>query len=497
MKEIYFDQAFPFLRYARILSIYKDSDYNESMAYDNRLFLCIEGRGAICIEDKDYEMKKGTLIMWRAGKKYSYKTCPDEPMHLIGFNFDFTHESADKKLPIPPIAPTLFKKDDMTEQILFSDADILNHTVYIKNMYETKPKFFEMKEEFELNKKYSRAVCSAMLLEQIFNMKKAVALDIKIWYNNLIYYKNMLTKKLNHAKSEVKKLIKSMTGYGHVEGVFEGKKIVAEIRSVNHRYADYNIKVPRYYGFLEDMVRKYISKYIARGKVDVFVSVESYEDSDKQIILNGALAKSYIDALSKIRDDFGLKDDISVSTVARFNDIFLSERKEEDEQYIWQIVLKALEGAVEKFVQMRTREGERMLSDIKEKEECMLRLVGEVETHSPERVNEYQKRLYAKLNEVLEGKDIDEARILTEAAIYADKVAVDEETVRLRSHFTELDRILASNEPAGRKLDFLIQEINREINTIGSKANDIQTAKIVVELKAELEKMREQVQNIE
>ena len=282
-----------------------------------------------------------------------------------------------------------------------------------------------------------------------------------------------------------------------MEGIFGTKKVLAEIRSVNHRFADYNIKVPRHYGFLEDKVRGYVSKYISRGKVDVYISIESYGDSDKQVTLNSALAESYLEALKKLRDEFSLKDDISVSSVSRFSDIFLSERKEEDAEEVWQTVLLALAPAVEQFVRMRAREGERMLVDLQNRAAAMLSMVGDVEARSPERVAEYRQRLYDKLQEVLSTSGIDEARILTEAAIYADKVAVDEETVRLRSHFTELDRILASGEPAGRKLDFLIQEINREINTIGSKANDIQTAKIVVDLKAELEKMREQVQNIE
>lgn len=288
-----------------------------------------------------------------------------------------------------------------------------------------------------------------------------------------------------------------MTGYGRTEGIFGTKKVLAEIRSVNHRFADYNIKVPRHYGFLEDKVRAYVSGYISRGKVDVYISVESYGDSDKQVTLNSALAESYLDALRRLRDEFSLQDDISVSTVARFSDIFLSERKEEDAEEIWQTVLLALAPAVEQFVQMRAREGERMLADLKSRADAMLAMVGEVERRSPERVTEYRQRLYDKLMEVLGTSGIDEARILTEAALYADKVAVDEETVRLRSHFTEMERILSSGEPAGRKLDFLIQEINREINTIGSKANDIETAKLVVDLKAELEKMREQVQNIE
>ena len=282
-----------------------------------------------------------------------------------------------------------------------------------------------------------------------------------------------------------------------MEGIFGTKKVLAEIRSVNHRFADYNIKVPRHYGFLEDKVRGYVSKYISRGKVDVYISIESYGDSDKQVTLNSALAESYLEALKKLRDEFSLKDDISVSSVSRFGDIFLSERKEEDAEEVWQTVLLALAPAVEQFVRMREREGERMLADLQNRAAAMLAMVGDVEVRSPERVAEYRQRLSDKLQEVLSTSGIDEARILTEAAIYADKVAVDEETVRLRSHFTELDRILTSGEPAGRKLDFLIQEINREINTIGSKANDIQTAKIVVDLKAELEKMREQVQNIE
>ena len=288
-----------------------------------------------------------------------------------------------------------------------------------------------------------------------------------------------------------------MTGYGHVEGIYEDKRIVTEVRSVNHRYADYNIKVPRCYGFLEEEARKFVSEYISRGKVDVYISVESYGDTDKQIILNEALASSYIDALRTIRDTFDVRDDISVSSVARFNEIFISERKEEDAEHIWELVKQPLSEAIAQFISMREREGERMLADIKSRSEYMLSLVEEVEKRSPERVKEYRERLYAKLEEVLSSSNIDETRIITEAAIYADKVAVDEETVRLRSHFTELDTILASGEPAGRKLDFLIQEINREINTIGSKANDVATAKIVVDLKAELEKMREQVQNIE
>lgn len=292
-------------------------------------------------------------------------------------------------------------------------------------------------------------------------------------------------------------MIKSMTGYGRSEGIFGNKKVLVEIRSVNHRYADYNIKVPRCYGFLEERVRDYISQFISRGKVDVYLAMESYGDSDKDVLLNASLAKSYIDALTELRDTFQLRDDISVSTVARYGDIFLTERKQEDAEQIWQAARMALEPAVEQFVLMRRREGERLLSDLTSRSATMLELIHEVEERSPACVEEYRSRLHAKLVEVLESTEIDETRILTEAAIYADKIAVDEETVRLRSHFAEMQNILSAQEPAGRKLDFLIQEMNREINTIGSKANDLAIAKTVVNLKAELEKMREQVQNIE
>ena len=233
-------------------------------------------------------------------------------------------------------------------------------------------------------------------------------------------------------------MLKSMTGYGRREAVTEGKKILVEIKSVNHRYSDYNIKVQRHLGFLEDKIRKYVSSSITRGKVDIYLNVENYETADKQITLNKEIAKNYIDVLYQLRDEFGLKDDITVSNVASNPDIFSTERVEEDEEALWNTV-----------------------------------------------------------KTVLDGKEIDEARILTEVAIYADKVAVNEETVRLGSHFEEFDTIINSGSPAGRKLDFLIQEINREVNTIGSKASDIEIAKTVVTLKGEIEKLREQIQNIE
>lgn len=292
-------------------------------------------------------------------------------------------------------------------------------------------------------------------------------------------------------------MLKSMTGYGRQETVTGGKKILVEIKSVNHRYSDYNIKTPRYLGFLEDKIRQYASENITRGKVDIYVAVESYEDSDKDIILNEELAKSYIEALRALRDKFGLTDDISVSSVASYGEIFKTERREEDQEEMWQRVKSVMSEALEAFVAMREREGERIEKDLRTRIALMSELAKKVDELSPQTVSQYSDKLYAKIKELLEDREVDETRVLTEVAIFADKVAVNEETVRLGSHFEEFYEILDSGEPAGRKLDFLIQEINREVNTIGSKANDIEIAKIVVTLKGEIEKLREQIQNIE
>ncbi len=291
-------------------------------------------------------------------------------------------------------------------------------------------------------------------------------------------------------------VLKSMTGYGRCEKIEDGRKILAEIRSVNHRYSDYSVKVPRYYGFLEDRARKYVANTIARGKVDVFISIESYGD-DVEISLNDDFAKKYIDALYRLKEEFGLKDDISVTSVARNPEIFNIEKKEADEDEIWALVEPVLKEAVDSFVLMREREGERIRKDLEARIEYMKLLTAKIEERSPKTVADYRERLYAKIRDVLEDKEVDEARVLTEVAIFADKVAVDEELVRLKSHFEEFYNIINCGDPAGRKLDFLIQEINREINTTGSKANDIEVAKTVVDLKAETEKLREQIQNIE
>lgn len=292
-------------------------------------------------------------------------------------------------------------------------------------------------------------------------------------------------------------MLKSMTGYGRCETMLEGKKIMVEIKSVNHRYADYNIRVPRHLGFLEEKVREYASHKITRGKIDIYVSVENYDEADRDIILNEELTKTYIEALENLRDKFGLRDDITVMSVARFGDIFKTERKEEDADKMWSLVSSVMDTALNDFTAMRVREGERIERDLRDRISYMEELAKKVDERSPQTVAEYRDKLYSKIKELLDDRDVDEGRILTEVAIFADKVAVNEETVRLSSHFEEFYQILDANLPAGRKLDFLIQEINRETNTIGSKASDVEIAKIVVTLKGEIEKLREQIQNIE
>ena len=292
-------------------------------------------------------------------------------------------------------------------------------------------------------------------------------------------------------------MLKSMTGYGRKEEITDGKKILCEIKSVNHRYTDYNIKVPRHYGFLEERIRNLVSGYIKRGKVDIYVSIENFSDADKEITVNLELAKSYYNALKTLSENFDLRDDITATGLSKYPDIFVAEQKEEDEDSIFETLKKVLVPTLESFVSMREREGERIEKDLKERVLYMQTLAEKIEKRSPETVREYQDRLYEKIKEVLGDRDVDEARLLTEVAVFADKVAVNEELVRLKSHFEEFFKIIATPEPAGRKLDFLIQEINREINTTGSKAVDLDIAKTVVELKAETEKLREQIQNIE
>ena len=300
-------------------------------------------------------------------------------------------------------------------------------------------------------------------------------------------------------------MVKSMTGYGRGEAVVHGRSITVELRSVNNRYLDCTIKLPRIYVFAEDAIKSKVQAHISRGKVDVFVTIGPSENGDVSISVNKPAADGYY-ALCALRDSYGLKDDISVSLLSRFQDVFLVEKSQEDLEAVSTDICSVLELALQDFDAMRAREGEKLFQDVTGRARTIEALTTRVEERAPGIVADYRARLSAKMAEVLQNTQLDESRILTEAAIYADKVAVDEETVRLRSHLhqldgmlkeTQLDHMLAQEGPVGRKLDFLIQEFNREANTIGSKCNDIETAGYVVDIKAEIEKIREQIQNIE
>ena len=291
--------------------------------------------------------------------------------------------------------------------------------------------------------------------------------------------------------------MKSMTGYGRAKEELNGRTITVELRAVNHRYLDCTVKAPRQYGFLDDAVKKAAASRIARGKVEIFVSVETQEGGDIAVTVNHTLAKRYLDALHDLSETYGLRDDVTVAVLAKMPDVLGSERIEQDADELTHDVLAVFSAACDGFDEMRLREGEKLADDVRSRCAAIERMVGEVETRSPERVREYREKLLARMQEVLADTSIDETRILTEAAIYADKTAVDEETVRLRSHLSQLRHMLEQGGAIGRKLDFLIQEFNREANTIGSKCSDIETAGYVVDIKAEIEKIREQIQNIE
>ena len=292
-------------------------------------------------------------------------------------------------------------------------------------------------------------------------------------------------------------MLKSMTGFGHFEHSVDMKDITVEIKSVNNRYTDFNIKVPKYYGFLEEKVRNFINGYISRGKIDIYISISDRVEDDKLVCLNSSLAKSYIDAVKSLKTTFDLEGDISVSTITRFTDIFDVERKKVDEGALWETVKTALEKAITGFTQMREREGERLYNDISTRANLILGIILDIEKMAPQLVIDYKQKLSDKISEMLGNTNIDEGRLLTEVAIFADKTAIDEEIVRLKSHFEEMKLLLNGNGAVGRKLDFLIQEINRETNTIGSKVSDISISKNVIEIKSEIEKLREQIQNIE
>lgn len=292
-------------------------------------------------------------------------------------------------------------------------------------------------------------------------------------------------------------MIRSMTGYGRGEGVLHDRAITVELRAVNNRYLDCSVKIPRLYVFAEEAIKAQVQKRVGRGKVDVFVSIDSSAADKVEVTLNRPVADGYYAALTQMRDTYSLRDDISVSLLSRFPDVFLVEKEQGDADVIAQDILQVLEQALTDFNAMREREGQKLAEDVRAKAAGIAALVGKVEERSPETVSEYREKLRQRMEEVLENTQIDESRILTEAAIFADKVAVDEETVRLRSHLSQLEDMLEKGGAIGRKLDFLIQEFNREANTIGSKCTDVRLARVVVEIKAELEKIREQTQNIE
>ena len=294
-------------------------------------------------------------------------------------------------------------------------------------------------------------------------------------------------------------MIRSMTGYGRAQMTVDTMNITVELRSVNHRYFEFNSRVPRNYGFLDEKLKSFVGSLVSRGKVECYVSVENLEDGEVEILVNHSLAGSYIKALNELadRNDLALRDDLVISTLARNNDIFAVHKQEADEEKIWNAVKTVTEEAVAKFVSMREAEGEKLKADVLYRADEILKKVEVIEERSPETVKEYNDKLLARIKEFLSDVQVDEQRILTECAIFADKVAVSEETVRLRSHIDQLRLFMDSNEAIGRKIDFLVQEMNREANTIGSKAQDVTIARNVIDIKAEIEKIREQIQNIE
>ena len=292
-------------------------------------------------------------------------------------------------------------------------------------------------------------------------------------------------------------MIRSMTGYGRYQDTVDGMDITVEIKSVNHRYYEYSSRLPRAYGFLDDKLKAYLQGSISRGKVDVYVFIDTADAPGSRVTVNHSLVQGYLKALGEIAETYGLRNDVSVMSLARYPDLLTVHREAEDEEAVWAAVRTVADVALNRFLQMREKEGEKLQEDILSRAAAILEAVGQVEERSPQTVREHMDKVQARMRELLGTATVDEQRLLTEAALFADKIAVAEETVRLRSHISQLEHMLAGNEAVGRKLDFLVQEINREANTIGSKAQDVQLARVVVDIKAEIEKIREQIQNIE
>ena len=292
-------------------------------------------------------------------------------------------------------------------------------------------------------------------------------------------------------------MVKSMTGYGRHESVLHGRTLVIELKSVNNRYLDCNVRLPRVYICAEAGVQRRVKAAISRGKVDVYVNIENNTEEAVSVTLNQPVAAGYMEALRTMADTFGLESNVSIDLLAKFPDVFKVDKVPEDLEELTADIHAVTEEALRDFDAMRSREGEKLEADLLGRLVTLENFTHQVEQRSPQTVADYRARLTAKLQEVLADRQLDESRVLTEAAIFADKVAVDEETVRLHSHIAQFREMLAGGSPIGRKLDFLIQEMNRETNTIGSKCNNLEISTIVVNMKAEIEKIREQVQNIE
>lgn len=288
-----------------------------------------------------------------------------------------------------------------------------------------------------------------------------------------------------------------MTGYGREQLVIEQRDITVEIKSVNHRYYEFSARVPRAYGYLEEKLKSFVKGSIARGKVEVSITINNLNGKEVNINIDKLMAAGYVSALREANNELGLTDDITLSTIIRFSDIFNVQKVAEDEEKIWNDVKCTAESALAKFVEMREREGCQLKNDLLIKVSNIENTLEIVEESAPITAELYREKLYAKLQEVLSDSNIDEQRVITEAAIFAEKIAIDEEIVRLKSHISQFRELLETDDPVGRKLDFLVQEINREINTIGSKAQDVKITKCVVDMKSEVEKIREQIQNIE
>ena len=292
-------------------------------------------------------------------------------------------------------------------------------------------------------------------------------------------------------------MLKSMTGYGRGEDTLNGRSLVVEVRSVNNRYLDCNVRLPRVYACAEDGIQKRVKQTISRGKVDVFVTVENKADDAVTVALNEGVTAGYLRALMEMEEKFHVRNDVSTSLLSRFPDVFRVEKVPENLEQVTVDLYSVAEKALVDFDAMRTQEGEKLAEDLLSRLAELERLLAQVEARSPESVKAYRERLTARIQEVLSDRQMDESRILTEAAIFADKVAVDEETVRLHSHISQFREMIAGGSPIGRKMDFLVQEMNRETNTIGSKCNDLELSTVVVDMKSVIEKIREQIQNVE